>query len=249
MLRRLVLISACGLSGCLYSTHHFHTGLLLPAGKSQTTLGGGLQPLWRCSGSPADTSARHACNENDSGTERVRRSEVFKGSVDYRLGVRDKWGPFPGVEMEWHMEVPTNPATMEFALNLALPARSFHHKIGAGWGIGAWADNSVFMEYAASRRQGAFTGFGNFRTTWLATQIGDVMGEDFAKPFPSNQHLVFQTGLGLFYFLPDWLLVPDFIVPYVSLTLPQVPSGDQKFKAADIPLQQWDANLGLGWAF
>jgi hypothetical protein len=248
--RRLGLLCAFWLSGCLYSTHHFHSGVLLPPGRSQTTLGAGRQPLWRCSRPQPDTLAfKQACNENDSGVERVRKTEVFKGSVDYRLGLRDRWGPFSGAELQWHMEVPTNPASMEFSLNLGLPAASFHHKIGAGWGIGAWADNSVFMEYAASKQLGAFMGFGNFRTTWLATQIGDVMGEEFAKPFPSNQHLVFQTGLGLSYFLPDWIIAPDFVVPYVSLTLPQVPSGDQKFKAADIPLEQWDVNLGMGWAF
>ena len=246
-----ILIAGLFFSGCLYSTQHFNTGVILPAGKTQATLGAGRQPLWRCAHYQSDsTGVRHACNDDGTGTESITRSQVFKGSINYRLGIRDNWGPFPGAELEWHLELPTNPATMEFAMNLALPAGgAFHHKLGAGWGVGAWADNTIFAEYALSKSLGKHLLFGNFRTTWLATQIGDVLGEDFAKPFPSNQHFVFQTGAGFFYRLPDWIIVPDFIIPQVNLTVPTVPSGDQRFKAADIPLMQWDANLGLGWLF
>lgn len=243
------------LTGCLYSTQHFHTGLLLPAGESQGTLGAGRQPLWRCSHPDGDsTSSKVACldngKEDGSGQETISRSQIFKGSYDYRLGVRNQWGPFPGVELEWHFEVPTNPATMEFAMNLALPAPpGYHHKLGAGWGVGAWADNSLFTEYAFSRSFGNHLAFSNFRATWLATQIGDVLGEDFAKPFPSNQHWVFQSAWGFLYRLPAWKVVPDFLIPQINLTLPTVPAGEQKFRPADIPLLQWDASLGIGWTY
>ena len=245
------LFSATVLTGCLYSTHNFSSGTLLPAGQSQATVGIGRQPFWRCSLPESDsTGARHACNEDGSGTEAVTKTEVPKGSLDYRLGVRNQWGIFPGVELKWHLEIPTNPATMEFAMNLALPAApAFKHAVGAGWGIGAWADNTFFLEYAVSRKLGIPLFFGNFRTTWLATQIGEVMGEDFAKPFPSNQHLVFQAGLGMVVKLGDWIIVPDFVVPHFSITVPQVPPGDRRFKPVDIPLSQWDANLGFGWTY
>ena len=223
----------------------------MPPGKSQATVGLGRQPLWKCSRSEADSlSPKIACNEDETGKEKISKSQILKGSIDYRLGLRDKWGPFPGVEMEWHFEVPTNPASMEFALNLALPApEKMHHKFGAGWGVGAWADNSFFAEYALSRSVGNNLIFGNGRVTYLATQIVDVLGEDFAKPFPSNQHMVFQSALGFFYRLPPWPVIPDFIIPQVNATLPAVPAGEQRFKATDIPLFQWDASLGLGWGF
>lgn len=247
----IAMLAVTLLSGCLYSTHNFGTGTLLPAGRSQTTVGIGRQPIWRCSEPLSDSAgARQACNENRSGAEEVVKSDMPKGSLDYRLGVRNQWGVFPGVELKWHFEVPTNPATMEFSMNLALPSRpSFKHALGTGWGIGAWADNTFFLEYAVSRKWGVPLFFGNFRTTWLATQIGEVMGEDFAKPFPSNQHLVFQTGLGMVLNLGDWLILPDYIVPHIILTVPQVPSGDRRFIPMDIPLAQWDANLGFGWTF
>ncbi len=245
------LVLPAFLTGCLYSTQHFHTGLLLPAGESQATLGAGRQPLWRCSHPGGDsTSSKVACDESGDGQEKISRSQMFKGSYDYRLGVRNQWGPFPGVELEWHFEVPTNPATMEFAMNVALPASAgYHHKLGAGWGVGAWADNSLFAEYAVSRSLGNHLAFSNLRATWLATQIGDVLGEDFAKPFPSNQHWVFQSGMGFLYRLPAWRIVPDFIIPQVNLTLPTVPAGEQKFRPLDIPLLQWDASLGVGWTY
>jgi len=246
-----VILCAWLLSGCLYSTQHFHTGVLLPAGKSQTTLGAGRQPLWRCANYQSDSlGTRRVCDEDGTGSEKIEKSDVFKGSLDYRLGVRDSWGPFPGVELQWHLEIPTSPATMEFAMNLALPSNgAYRHKLGAGWGIGAWADNSYFLDYAISRKLGRPLFFGSFRTTWLATQIGDVIGEDFAKPFPSHQHLILQGAFGAQLQLPDWAVAPDFFVPLINLTWPQVPSGDQKFKPKSIPLMQWDMSFGLGWTF
>lgn len=245
-----VACAALLLEGCLYSTHNFATGSLLPAGRSQATVGIGRQTLWRCSEPESDSALGLACNGDGSGRESVERAEVPKGSLEYRLGVRDAWGPFPGLEMKWHLEMPTNPATMEFSLSLGLPARpSFRHALGAGWGIGAWADNTFFMEYAVSRRFGLPLLFSNLRATWLATQIGEVLGEDFAKPFPSNQHMVFQGGLGMALRLGKWPVLPDVLIPYFTLTLPQIPSGDRRFRPVDIPTAQWDANLGLGWSF
>jgi hypothetical protein len=256
-LKSLGLLFTLLLTGCLYSVHHFNTGVLMPAGRSQGTLGVGRQPQWRCVHYHTDsTVAQHACNENDSGVELARKSDIFKGSFNYRLGVKDQWGPFPGAEMEWHVEAPTGPVTMEFAMNLAMPtgnpaptAASFHHSLGAGWGIGAWADNSFFMEYAASKSAGRPLFFGNLRGTYLATQISDVLGDDFSKPLPSRRLLVFQAGLGVSFRLPDWPVAPDFIIPQLNVTLPQVPAGDQRFKHNDIPWAQWDMNLGFGWGF
>lgn len=225
------------------------------AGHSQATFGVGRQPVWNCHRDAGDSAnTKLACADGSerakNAGETVQHTTWPKGSFHYRLGLRDNWGPFPAIEMEWHFEVPTNPATMEFGLNFALPGPSFmHHKLGGGWGVGAWADDSFFAEYAISLISGQHLLFTNFRATWLATQIGDVLGEDFAKPFPRNQHFVFQTAYGLFYRLPDWPVVPDFIIPSLNLTLPSVPAGEQKFKPSDIPTLQWDINVGLGWGF
>lgn len=235
----------------MYSTQRFNTGLILPAGKSEATLGAGRQTLWRCADYQSDSATgKRVCNADESGQERVTSLGIFKGGLDYRLGLRDSVGPFPGAELQWHMEVPTNPVSMEFALNLALPASlDWHHALGFGWGVGAWAGNSYSLEYAASRSLGAWLLFGNLRATYLATQIGEVLEGDFSQPLPYHPRWVFQSGGGLRWQWPNWVLAPDYVIPAFNLTWPQIPAGEQKFKRKDIPGVQWDLHLGLGWGF
>ena len=240
-------LAATCLSGCLYSTQHFHTGVLAPEGHGQATLGLGRQPLWRCS-APEDSVGHRACNDDGSGKEQVTRTEAVQASIDYRLGLTDKIGPFPGAELEWHLEAPTNPATLEFSANLAMPSwGGLRHMLGAGWGIGAWSDNSLFMEYAASRRVGLPLFFTNLRATLLATQLPRVLRDDFAEALPSERVLVVQSGFGARFPLPRWRMAPDFVIPQFNLTYPQLPAGDRVFRGQDIPALQWDMNLGLGW--
>lgn len=240
-------LAAWALSGCLYSTQHFHTGVLMPEGHGSGTLGLGCQPRWSCS-APADSLRPKACNEDGSGAEWVRRSDVPQASFDYRLGIADRVGPFPGAELEWHLEAPTNPASLEFSLNLGMPAwGGMRHMLGAGWGIGAWSDNSLFLEYAASRRLGLPLFFANVRLSLLATQLPRVLQDDFARALPSERVLVAQSGFGARFPLPRVALAPDFVIPQFNVSYPQVPAGERAFRRADIPPLQWDMNLGLGW--
>ncbi len=240
-------LAACALTGCLYSTHHFHTGVLMPEGHGEDTFGMGRQPHWKCSAA-ADSLNPKACNEDGSGAESVSQSDVPQVSLDYRLGIAEKLGPFTGAELQWHLEAPTNPASLEFGANLGLPAwGAMRHMLGAGWGIGAWADNSFFIQYAASRRVGLPLFFGNLRLTLLATQLPRVLKDDFARALPSDQVLILQTGFGARFPLPRLPLAPDFVVPQFNIGYPQIPAGDRDFRRADIPPVQWDLNLGLGW--
>lgn len=243
----LPCLAALVLSGCLYSTQHFHTGVLMPEGHGEATFGLGRQPRWACS-APADSLHPKACDEDGSGGERVSRSDVPQVSLDYRLGIGDHVGPFPGAELQWHLEAPTNPVSLEFALNLAMPAwGGMHHMLGAGWGIGAWADNSLFLQYAASRRVGLPLFFANARLTLLATQMPRVLKDDFARALPSDRVLVLQSGFGARFPLPHAPFAPDFLVPQFNVSYPQIPAGDREFRRSDIPPLQWDMNLGLGW--
>lgn len=243
--------------GCLYSTQHFNAGMPLPAGQTQATLGIGRLPVWSCSEYQVDsTRPEHVCGEAGYPSERVKKKDAMKGSFDYRLGVRDHLGPFPAVEVEWRVEAPTHPVTMEFAMNLALPSRpTYHHALGAGWGIGAWAGNSFFLEYAVSvplvrwARLGLPLLFANLRATSLSAQIDEVLDDEFSAPLPSSRRLIAQAGAGARFQLPAWPVVPDFLIPQFNVTLPQIPAGEQKFRRQDIPFAQWDLNFGFGWAF
>ena len=246
---RRLFFAALALNGCLYSSQHFHTGVLAPEGHGEATLGLGRQPRWNCS-APADSLNIRACDEDGSGKERVSKSDVPQASLDYRLGLSDKLGPFPGAELEWHLEAPTNPATLEFGLNLGLPAwGGMRHMLGAGWGIGAWSDNSLFLEYAASRRMGLPLFFANLRGTLLATQLPRVLRDDFSRALPSERVFVVQSGFGARFPLPRWRIAPDFLIPQFNVTYPQVPAGERTFRRRDIPQVQWDMNLGLGWGW
>lgn len=247
MVKTLPCLGALTLSGCLYSTQHFHTGVLAPEGHGQATVGLGRQPRWTCS-APPDTTAPQACNEDGSGQERVSKSDGFQGSLDYRLGIADRLGPFPGVELQWHLEAPTNPASLEFAFNLGLPAwGNARHMAGAGWGIGAWSDNSLFLSYAVSKQVGLPLFFLNLRATLLATQLPRVLGQDFAEALPSERVLILQSGFGTRFQLPRWPVAPDFLIPQFIASYPPLPSGERNFRRQDLPPVQWDLNLGLGW--
>jgi hypothetical protein len=243
----ILCLAASALTGCLYSTQHFHTGVVMAEGHGEATFGLGRQPRWDCS-APADSLDPKACDEDGSGSEQVSRSDVPQASIDYRLGIADHLGPFPGVELQWHLEAPTNPASLEFSANLGMPAwGGMRHMLGAGWGIGAWADNSLFLQYAASRRVGLPLFFANLRATLLATQLPRVLKDDFSRALPSERVLVLQSGFGARFPLPRIPFAPDFVVPQFNLSYPQLPAGEREFRREDIPWLQWNLNLGLGW--
>lgn len=209
---------------CLYTTHHFNSGKTLEPGKTRLTIG--------------------------IGQHKFNNSNLAKGSFNYRFGVAEKLGPFPGVDLGWHLEIPTNPGTMEFDARLAFPAGKneyIHHSLSGGWGIGMWADNTLFAEYAVSGKIRRSSLFLNIRTTYLATQFFKVFSEDIDKPFTHNQRLIYQAGAGFSYILPDIPVLPDFIIPQLIATWPQIPAGSLPDDIIwDV---QWNVNLGTGWRF
>ncbi len=250
---KVLLVISLGLlfNGCLYSTHHFNTGETLKAGRSKVTIGAGRQPLWDC----LDKTPRSSilCNgANGNPPEPVSVSQTFKGSVNYKLGLKDNWGPFPKTELQWHFEAPTNPITMEFGLVLGLPdfnQQKFSHNLHTGWGMGIWSDNSFFLEYALSRSVYSHRLFINLRETWLATQINDVLNENFDKELTQNKQFISQIGIGLQLKLPDWFLMPHFISPQLNFTFPQVTTGDFEFLDADIDDYLANLNIATSWVF
>jgi len=244
------------LTSCIYSTHHFNSGKLLKAGETQVTLGLGHQPLYNCANQVADSlnSGEQACRVPNTlgANELVEQRSLVKGSLNYRLGIRDNWWIFPGAELILHIEAPTNPATLEFGLKLALPGfsqKGFFHNATAGWGVGVWADNSFYGEYAVAKQWGPSLLFFNTRATYLATQINEVLSEEFENSLPSHQKWILQTGFGLHYTLPDIPIIPDVMIPNLNLTFPQVASGQKKFLSEDTEKVLWDFNFGFGWMF
>lgn len=179
---------------------------------------------------------------------------IPKFSLDYRLGVRGAWGPLTGVEMGWHLEAVTNPATAEFDLKFGLPIPkrlNAQHSLSAGWGVGMWADNSWFFEYAASHnlgQRGQHAIYGNYRYTILATQPADLENSFRDWKFVSNQGHAHQIALGAFIRWPEMFLLPDYVTPEAIVTFPVVaPFVEVDPSILDPFLLNF--NLGLGWNF
>lgn len=272
LLSSLLGAASLVLGGCLYTSHHFNSGRILEPGNTAVTLGYGS---FKMRDLGCDEGQGYSAYADTSGVERCLRPD-FSGSgagmdtadpvlsvlkiprfsLGYRLGVRGAWGPFTGVELGWHLEVPTNPGTAEFDLKLGLPAppafRLFH-SVSGGWGVGMWADNSFFGEYAASRAFGRGGGgdahalYANYRLTRLATQPGEVFGTDsLAGRFLHKRRWAQQAGLGFHCRLPDLVILPDFVSPQVTVSTPWVPGLD------DAPPEEsflLDVNFGFGWRF
>jgi hypothetical protein len=181
----------------------------------------------------------------------IESQTIPKFSVSYRLGVRGKWGPFSGVEMGWLVEAPTNPGTVEFDLKFGLPGirtLNVRHSLSAGWGVGMWADNSYFAEYAASRSFGAHALYGSYRFTYLATQPSQLDSSFDNWKFTSRRRSIHQAALGLYFQLPDWTLVPDYVTPQVNFSFPVVAPFTEIASDKLEPVLT-NFNFGFGWNF
>lgn len=270
-LPRISALLALLLSGCLYSTQHYNSGRILDPGRTSVTLGAGQQrgfkydcaqdySIWwgldstgtRCRGSeyvPDAGGGQGAYIERTKPAIRTNTSSP-KASLEYRLGLHGRWGPFPGFDGGLHLEAPTNPASGEFDVKMGLPAgrrSAWAHSLSAGWGIGLWADNSYFLEYALSLPVFRHALFGNYRATYLATQASDLKEAETRRRFDSRRRLIHQASLGFLWNLPELAVLPDFLAPQVNLTYPLAPAGTDRIPAAALDDRQWDASLGFGW--
>jgi hypothetical protein len=179
----------------------------------------------------------------------------FNYSLGWRLGVRKAWGPLTGVDLGWRLEAPTGPATLEFDARFGLPTPeilpAWNHSLSMGWGIGAWADNTVFTEYALGRGQGTFLPFirpfVNTRLTYLATQPSDFTASNSYQGFPSYRRWIGQASLGSEFVLPDIFLVPRRILSEATLTYPGLP-GITGLSSETSPMHTASTGLNLGWS-
>jgi hypothetical protein len=257
---RIALAAFCAFlaDGCLYTTHHYNSGKLLEPGRTSITAGYGNQP-YRTPHCPDNSDLQPSGNETlcvQAGSGETVAPVYTPGntptfSFGYRLGVREKWGPFTGAELGWQIEAPTNPGSVEFDFKLGLPVPAglpMAHSASAGWIIGMWADNSFFFEWAGSHAFGSHYLFGNTRVTWLATQP-DAVFEDAGKfRFHQDKRWVWQGSLGFRWRWADIPVLPDCLIPLVTASYPGVPSlGNSVAPPADGV--QWNYSLGFGWEF
>lgn len=180
-------------------------------------------------------------------------------SLDYRLGLRDRWGPLRGVEIGWHLEAPTNPVSASFDMKLGLPRpapwTAFDHALALGWIIGGYADNGFFGEYALSWSSGPIELFAAQRLHRLATPIPDAfnddddLGESDQPLLRSEPRGIWQGMAGVGLTLPEWILLPDRLAPQVSFTAPSWQPNLGSGRLARRGDFSWQWALGLEWRF
>lgn len=269
-----LLILSLFLSHCLYTSHSYNTGRILKQGLSSTTLGYGKQTLLslECDGIGENGESWGSLVREDDKVHcrsivgnqpgdttyfnpRVKKQKIPDWSFGYSLGIRDKWGPFPGLEMGFLLEVPTLPISAEFYLRLGLPHpkwKGFKHGAALGYIMGAWADNSQYLEYAISRDIGNHLAYTNFRTTYMASQIPDIYSGNKNSEFKlnKNRRLLLQNTFGFMWNIPPIIMFPDFVTPQINVTYPNLPLSynEKAFGYEEGGLYvKW--NIGFGWKF
>jgi len=265
------------LSGCLYTTHHFNTGALLLPGETTNSLGFGTQAFvelkcsdvdMRASGNAYGTVQHDKNGKVSCLVQSIRemdtlyrydstwipvhekRNTVPNFSFGRRIGVREAWGPFTGVDLGWRIEAPTGPFSAEFDARFGLPIpeklNGFKHSLSLGWDIGAYVDNSWFGEYAVSYALPWLRPFGQFRATYLATQPPDLeAGVDDLRLTPYRRW-VGQFGLGSDFQTRGSGIIPKHILPLFLITTPGLPFIVEPFHP---PEKHFAVNfvLGMSW--
>ncbi len=198
------------LSGCLSATtQHFNTGETLPHGETRATFGLAAMPLTTCYDSPTrDAEGYMICDQAQVQT-------IPQPSYTWSLGVREKWGPFTGVEIGWMAEAL---GTIDFNVKLGLPglvaSPKWHHAAMTGWGMGNWADNTLFLEYAISHRTTErILFYTNLRGSLVATSIIDL---ELSEIEADGKQSVFQSH-------QRWLLQNTWGVRFGPFTVPILP--------------------------
>jgi len=223
LVRSLATVAILSLTGCLsHTTQHFNTGIILEPGEQVDMLAIAYADAYICNGEMVRNQSKfQRCVQDtsyfdaDYGYAHYEKVTMPHGSSIWRLGIRKDWGPFTGVDIGWQMEFP---GTLDFDARFGLPRPDsvlWHHSISAGWGIGNWADNSWFLEYAWSYPITANTLFyASFRETYLATQFLDLRITDNNRDddlFGHSRRFLHQASTGLrlgrfggAFFVPDY---------------------------------------------
>ncbi|MBF0430573.1 MAG: hypothetical protein HQK83_04805 [Fibrobacteria bacterium] len=267
----LALVIPVVLCSCIYTTHNYNTGRTLQEGKSRITLGYGKQKMITLDCS-YDNRWGYLIKKDGKATclyeeylDSTIDSSFYKPndhiqsipdlSFGYGLGIRNNWGPFPGLEMGFLLEIPTLPISAEFYMRLAMPDymwKKTKHSVAMGYIMGAWADNSWYLGYAISHEIGKNLVYGSFRSTLMATQMMDNGTEDADESFKfvHNRKLVHMLTTGFMWFIPDIVIFPDFVTPQINILYPKIPlTFDSRSWGYDDGGFYVKWNVGFGWSF
>lgn len=255
------------LNGCLSTTsQHLNTGRILAPGVVEDTWSLANTTVIQCNGTMVrNRDGYMVCQPDETDWSSAPKKkqysmiEIPSLATSWRLGVREQWGPFTGVDMGWAMEFP---GTLEFDGRFGLPFwenyPSWKHSIAIGWGIGNWADNTWYTEYAFSYAAGKHAlFFCNFRESWLSTQIVELEFNEFedndenqTEVFKSHRRFVHQLSLGTKLGPTGMKWLPNYYSFGLHLTAPVIFYGGGDPYSVDkksFPWYNTQYSIGLTW--
>lgn len=236
-------------------------GTILQPGKSDFSLAVGSvpRPTYVCdeaywSSPDRDSNGVYQCEKYDYsslsyGSSRITRTPARfvverepHLALNWRLGALGPFGPFAGLEVGMQTEFLTAPISQEFDVALGLPGSdsTVAHAVSVGWGIGMWADNSWFVQYAASRAIGRWRMFGSARSTLQASVDQSDIG---SGRFQSSRSWDFQVAAGAKYRLTEVFLLPDWVGVGGTLDL-----GNQGYPSFELDRLEQGSGIGFAWA-
>jgi hypothetical protein len=240
----------------------FNDAKIVKSGMTTSTYGISNAVTYLCENGGTKTADGRYCLPN-SQTEVYNENEphltherIPSFSYGYRLGVRDSWGPFQGVDIGYLWQIPNS---IELDIRLGLPGSTpgaYLHALKLGWDMGMYPDNTYFAEYSGGWDGKYFIPYFNFKAAWLATQIADLEpnpapGEDDSKDaFKHNRRLALMGALGVRLQTQKALPLIDFIhiqyqLAYPVLALP----GSAVPRSQDAGYVFGSLNLGIGLEF
>jgi len=256
------------LQGCLATWMRMEDGTVLQPGRTEFAVVGGSVPRqdvvcggyivrdslgrevceywvegWKTLTFPDGTTSGYPIVSQAQGPVRWVEEYEPHFAVMWRLGALGPFGPFTGLELGIQAEGATNPVSQEYRLALGLPGSDsvVSHSLIGGWGTGLWADNSWFLQYAASRRFGAFRTYGSFRATLQASQFQDLFDSDRLE---HRRTWDFQAAGGVRANLPLVEVLPDWLVLGATMNL-----GNAGYPRFESPEGGQPSGIGMAWGF
>lgn len=237
---------------CNYATHSYNAGRLLNPGETHVGMGYGKRTVierWYSYQKPSRVLDSIVAASNgkyeDYWDIPYAERNVFdyeeqpypSFAFQYRLGVLAEIPFGKGLEFGWLYEIPSlisqGPFApyLEFDIRLGLQGRGvgkglLSHNVAAGWGIGQWVDNSLYLEYAAGWRKGSVNPYANYRFALTASDVLDDPFEStndgfgFGRWKEGDRYITNRIALGMELILPDMLLIPDRIFPEWTIVFP-----------------------------
>jgi hypothetical protein len=247
----LLILSAACIQNCNFSSHSYNFGKLLKPGNSFFITSVGNRHIPKI-----DTVRVRPITRIHDTTFSETNSLSY--ALNYRLGFAENKIFKEYIDIGFLLELPVSNddfffSQLEFDIRAGLPGPQFkigkyYHNIKLGWGLGEWVDNTLFAEYGAGFEIRHSIFYANFRFNKYATELAadsiafEMANQDIGlgRINDSKAQWNGRFSAGICYHLPAIKLLPDAVIPEVSIIYP----GFNRISSAGFLY-----HLGLYWGF